>query len=170
MFSLVAIHAVVDPFDLAAGEERSVHVYCVDQGIATAAILGRGAFLPQCHALDGHELLTARITAVDPKPVVRQQLGRWTIAMLGAILGQQAIAARQAVVRTLGNLTLLNLSVNRQAQNRAFLEKRDLLIANTNLRLNIPLIARTTWDEAAIAERGKQLTEAAVNLWPGPRP
>jgi Protein of unknown function (DUF1524) len=83
---------------------------------------------------------------------------------------QQAIAARQAAVRTLGNLTLLNLSVNRQVQNHAFLEKRDLLIANTNLRLNIPLITRPTWDEAGIAERGKLLTETAVKLWPGPRP
>jgi hypothetical protein len=83
---------------------------------------------------------------------------------------QQAIAARQAAVRTLGNLTLLNLSVNRQVQNHAFTEKRDLLIANTNLRLNIPLITRPTWDEAGIAERGKQLTETALKLWPGPRP
>lgn len=83
---------------------------------------------------------------------------------------QQTIAERQASIRTLGNLTLLNLSVNRQVQNHAFTEKRDLLIANTNLRLNIPLISRPTWNEAAIAERGKQLTETAVKMWPGPRP
>jgi hypothetical protein len=83
---------------------------------------------------------------------------------------QQAIAVRHTAVRTLGNLTLLNLSVNRQVQNHPFAEKRDLLIANTNLRLNIPLITRPTWDEAGIAERGKQLSEMAVKLWPGPRP
>jgi len=70
----------------------------------------------------------------------------------------------------MGNLTLLNLSVNRQAQHHAFTEKRDLLIANTNLRLNIPLIPLTAWDETGIATRGLQLSEIALRLWPGPRP
>jgi len=82
---------------------------------------------------------------------------------------QQLTAARQAAVQNLGNLTLLNLSVNRQAQHRAFAEKRDLLIANTNLRLNIPLIALTEWHEAEIAKRGNQLTDIAVRIWAGPR-
>jgi len=83
---------------------------------------------------------------------------------------QRMIGERQAASRNLGNLTLLNLSVNRQAQNHAFKEKRDLLIANTNLRLNIPLISLTSWDEAAIATRGQQLADTALRLWPGPRP
>ena len=83
---------------------------------------------------------------------------------------QQMIAKREAAYRNLGNLTLLNLSVNRQAQHYGFKEKRDLLIANTNLRLNIPLVGRGDWDEAAIGERGQQLTSVALRLWPGPRP
>jgi hypothetical protein len=48
------------------------------------------------------------------------------------------------------------------------MEKRDLLIANTNLRLNIPLVSRSDWNEVAIAERGQQLTSVALRLWPGP--
>jgi len=83
---------------------------------------------------------------------------------------QTMIAQRQAAVRTLGNLTLLNLSVNRQAQHHAFTEKRDLLIANTSLRLNIPLIPLAVWDETGITSRSLQLTETALRLWPGPRP
>jgi hypothetical protein len=82
---------------------------------------------------------------------------------------QEMIAKRQSCINNLGNLTLLNLSVNRQAQHCAFIEKRNLLIANTNLRLNIPLIARMAWDEDAIIERGQQLTAIALQLWPGPR-
>jgi hypothetical protein len=95
-----------------------------------------------------------------------EQLARYGLELTGQ---QKAIADRQAAVRSLGNLTLLNLSVNRQVQNHAFIEKRDLLIANTNLRLNIPLIKRDTWDEAGIAERGQLLAETALKLWPGPR-
>jgi hypothetical protein len=45
-----------------------------------------------------------------------------------------------------------------------------LLIANTNLRLNIPLILLETWDEGAIRDRGGLLADAALSVWPGPRP
>ena len=83
---------------------------------------------------------------------------------------QQSICDRQDSISRLGNLTLLNLSVNRAAQNYAFKSKRDLLIANTNLRLNIPLILLETWDEGAIRDRGGQLADAALSVWPGPRP
>jgi hypothetical protein len=83
---------------------------------------------------------------------------------------QEMIANRQAAIATLGNLTLLDLGVNREAQNYAFANKRDLLIANTNLRLNIPLISMQSWDETAIANRGKTLADAALKIWPGPRP
>jgi hypothetical protein len=82
---------------------------------------------------------------------------------------QKLIEERQACVPTLGNLTLLNLSVNREAQHSAFETKRDLLIANTHLRLNIPLISLTRWDEAAVKDRAKLLADAALQLWPGPR-
>jgi hypothetical protein len=83
---------------------------------------------------------------------------------------QKMIAQRQAAIPTLGNLTLLNLSVNREAQNFAFGSKRDLLIGNTSLRLNIPLISLQAWDESAIAKRGEVLANAALQIWPGPRP
>jgi hypothetical protein len=83
---------------------------------------------------------------------------------------QGLIAARQAAVKTLGNLTLLNLGVNRQAQHHAFAQKRELLIANTNLRLNIPLIPLLAWDETSIAARSEQMMQSALKLWPGPRP
>lgn len=83
---------------------------------------------------------------------------------------QKMIADREASIGTLGNLTLLNLSVNREAQNYAFPNKRDLLISNTNLRLNIPLISMAVWDEAAISKRGGTLADAALKIWPGPRP
>ena len=83
---------------------------------------------------------------------------------------QKQIHDRQAGIATLGNLSLLNLSVNREAQHFEFTIKRDLLIANTNLRLNIPLISLQAWDESAITLRGEQLADAALKIWPGPRP
>jgi hypothetical protein len=90
--------------------------------------------------------------------------------VLGEVLTpkQVKIDDRQSLVQTLGNLTLLNLSVNREAQHLAFPVKRDLLIANTSLRLNVPLVALKTWDEEQIRARGALLADAALRVWPGP--
>ena len=79
---------------------------------------------------------------------------------------QLLVRKRQQAIATLGNLTLLNLSVNRSVQNAVFLKKRDALIVHTNLRLNIPLILKDKWDESEIQERGKKLGEIALKVWP----
>ncbi len=82
---------------------------------------------------------------------------------------QEQILARQRAIRTLGNLTLLNLSVNREAQNKGFGVKRDLLIRNTNLSLNVQLLAEYDgWTIERIAARGEALGDTAVSLYPGP--
>lgn len=79
---------------------------------------------------------------------------------------QQLIRQRHVSIPTLGNLTLLNLSVNRAAQHCGFAVKREKLIANTSLRLNVPLIAKTVWDEIAISSRGEVLADEALKIWP----
>lgn len=79
---------------------------------------------------------------------------------------QKQIRERAKAVPTLGNLTLLNLSVNRQAQNKAFPTKKQLLIANTVLSLNGDLMLKDAWDEEAISVRAKRLSDAAVQLYP----
>lgn len=89
--------------------------------------------------------------------------------ILGAELNERekAIIGREEKLKTLGNLTLLNLSVNREAQNREFSTKKRLLLENTNLRLNIPLLAKNEWSEMEIEERGRLLGKAALSTWPG---
>ncbi len=88
--------------------------------------------------------------------------------LMGGTLSSQYLAIRQRakVVHTLGNLTLLNLSVNREAQNKSFLIKKRLLIANTVLSLNGDLMAREIWDEESISARSKLLAKAATKLYP----
>ncbi len=80
---------------------------------------------------------------------------------------EKAIFLREESIQTLGNLTLLNLSVNREAQNKSFQVKRDLLLANTNLRLNIPLLGLNDWNEETIKTRGELLADVAIKVWPG---
>lgn len=76
-----------------------------------------------------------------------------------------AIRARNARVHTLGNLTLLNRYLNPAASNAAFTEKL-VEYKNSVLRLNRYFDARTTWDEPAIADRGKALGELLCKVWP----
>jgi uncharacterized protein with ParB-like and HNH nuclease domain len=78
---------------------------------------------------------------------------------------QQLIKKRQQAIATLGNLTLLNLSVNRSLQHSAFQKKRDDLITHTSLRLNVPLIAKDKWDEDEIIARGVILGNTALRVW-----
>ena len=87
----------------------------------------------------------------------------------GAILSDREaiIAERQQALRTLGNLTLLHLSVNREAQNKTFNVKRDLLIKNTSLMLNTRLLDRTEWNELGIRRRSEELADLALSIWPG---
>ena len=81
---------------------------------------------------------------------------------------EQAILDRRDCIPRLGNLTLLNLSVNREAQAKAFDEKRRLLIANTNLRLNVPIVVEESWDESAITDRSAKFAAVAISIWPRP--
>ena len=63
---------------------------------------------------------------------------------------QKEIKDRQDSIGSLGNLTLLNLSVNRDAQNFAFAHKRDLLVKNTTLRLNMARSSEDSWNTETI--------------------
>lgn len=82
---------------------------------------------------------------------------------------QQEILKRVAAIATLGNLTLLNLSVNREAQHKEFQVKRNLLIRNTNLSLNVQLLDDQEWTVEQIAARSKRLADAAVRLYAAPK-
>lgn len=80
---------------------------------------------------------------------------------------EKAILLREKSIPTLGNLTLLNLSVNREAQHKSFVVKKELLLANTNLRLNISLLGLDNWSEETIKKRGELLANVALQVWPG---
>jgi hypothetical protein len=82
---------------------------------------------------------------------------------------QKEIKAREDAIQTLGNLTLLNLSVNREAKHYAFDSKRNLLIQNTALRLNVPVLTKQTWTVEDIVTRGETMSAEALKIWPGPQ-
>lgn len=82
---------------------------------------------------------------------------------------EEAVAHRDNVVHTLGNLTLLTGRLNLLVSNGPWSQKRPEL-KKSLLRLNQDLKdhAPEQWDEDAILARGQRLYEAALKVWPGP--
>ena len=70
-------------------------------------------------------------------------------------------------LHTLGNLTLLNKYLSPAASNGSFDTKR-VEYRHSVLRLNRYFDALTTWDEEAIAQRGKTMGMALCGIWPRP--
>jgi hypothetical protein len=86
-----------------------------------------------------------------------------------------AIAYREALKHTLGNLTLLTPSGNPRLGNLPFmavddvagLSKRDALRASL-LKMNQEIAAHSTWGETQISERADVLASRAISIWPHP--
>ncbi|WP_176556369.1 DUF262 domain-containing protein [Rubellimicrobium rubrum] len=78
-----------------------------------------------------------------------------------------AIAARDALIHTLGNLTLVTMPANAAASNSAVEAKKQWL-AQSLLALNLAIVGQPNWDEIAIQARGAALADLAVGVWPAP--
>ncbi len=79
-----------------------------------------------------------------------------------------AIAERDRIIHTVGNLTLTTDSLNISLSNGGFEAKKAALEDESLLALNKWFSSRSSWDETAILERGRHLAERAVAIWPTP--
>jgi hypothetical protein len=80
----------------------------------------------------------------------------------------QAALERDHKIHTLGNLTLTTSKLDIGLSNKPWVEKLAQLQLHTSLQLNRDLIASATadWNEEKIAERGFQLAENIIEIWP----
>ena len=78
------------------------------------------------------------------------------------------VVAREKSLKCLGNLTLIHYGINRSLQNHQFEKKREAFFQNSNLQINRQLMQKTSWTEVDILARGRQLSQLAVEIWPGP--
>lgn len=77
------------------------------------------------------------------------------------------IAVRDALIHTLGNLTLVTVPANSVASNSAFDLKKTWL-KDSLLALNLAILEKSSWNEDTIRERGASLADLAVRIWPAP--
>ncbi|WNG28387.1 DUF262 domain-containing protein [Cystobacter fuscus] len=75
---------------------------------------------------------------------------------------------RNALLQTLGNLTIVTQELNSVVSNSAWSVKKPELLKVSLLPINQQLHQYETWDEAEIERRGKALFEKALKLWPRP--
>lgn len=87
-----------------------------------------------------------------------------------------SVAAREARVHRLGNLTLVSGKLNPAMSNRPWMStdgqgKRDFLLQHSNLKLNATVVAEhpAAWTELDIDERTSDLTQRLLAIWPRPK-
>lgn len=79
-----------------------------------------------------------------------------------------ATRRREALLGTIGNLTLLTQPLNSSVSNDAWEKKQPQLMAHSLLPINKPLAATMVWDESAIERRSEDLLTRALRIWPKP--
>jgi hypothetical protein len=80
------------------------------------------------------------------------------------------LTARETLKHTFGNLTLVTAPMNSALSNGPFAAKSKELTDKSTLMLNRYFSTNgiSTWDEAAIRERGERLFAQATKIWPRP--
>lgn len=79
-----------------------------------------------------------------------------------------AAEARNRLLHTIGNLTLLTQKLNGSISNGPFSAKQAEISKQSALRLNTYFQGLAAWGEDAILDRGKALFEVATKIWPYP--
>ncbi|CAN5582218.1 hypothetical protein BH23CHL7_BH23CHL7_16050 [soil metagenome] len=80
----------------------------------------------------------------------------------------QARFARDEAKHRLGNLTLVTGRLNPKMSNGPWPTKRDALQQYSLLLMSADLRNADSWDESAIAQRGKKLASTALSVWSRP--
>jgi hypothetical protein len=77
-------------------------------------------------------------------------------------------SARNGVVNTFGNLTMLTQKLNSSVSNGPYSVKMPAIRAHSSLALNRDLNQWNQWNEETILKRGEHLFKVAKRIWSGP--
>ena len=92
----------------------------------------------------------------------------WRLAITTGVSNEDAVESRNHAIETIGNLTLITGKLNSNLSNGTWIDKREALYKHSTLFLNKTLLenAPDFWDEDAITERSKYLTDKIFQIWP----
>lgn len=86
----------------------------------------------------------------------------------GLISDDDPQSARDRLIHTMGNLTLLTKTLNPSVSNGPWEKKRDQISKHSILRLNNVLDEHEEWNERLIRKRGESLLKHFKDVWPRP--
>ena len=108
-------------------------------------------------------------TGLTIEHIMPQRWGaHWPIREGDLVARQQAEQTREQAIHTFGNLTLHSAKLGTAALNHDFETKKTLYKEHSKLFLTDSVARSPVWNEETIAERGAQLAEIAIRVWPGP--
>ena len=79
----------------------------------------------------------------------------------------EQVENRNNIINTIGNVTLVNNSLNASMQNKVWKEKKKVLKENSILLITKNYLNRPSWNEKEIEKRANDLHKIAKNIWPG---
>jgi uncharacterized protein with ParB-like and HNH nuclease domain len=79
-----------------------------------------------------------------------------------------ATKRRNALIHSIGNLTILTQALNPAVSNSAWKTKKPQIMRYSLLPINQLLHDQDVWDEDTIEQRSKELFKIALKLWPSP--
>lgn len=99
-------------------------------------------------------------------PISWENNNHWPLTVLSE--QEDATERRNSLIHTLGNLTLVNGSLNSSMKNGPWHLKREAISQSDNLFINKKLLddAPDVWDEEQIIKRGEWMAEIILNIWP----
>ena len=80
----------------------------------------------------------------------------------------ERVDTRNHLLHTIGNLTLLNSSLNPTVSNGGFKAKKREILRHSKLNLNLFLADEDDWDEKRIKARAEKLFRHFIKVWPHP--
>lgn len=75
---------------------------------------------------------------------------------------------RNAIIHSIGNLTLATQKLNSSMSNDPWRSKRNELQEHSVLLLNNELLTQPSWDEETIRSRSRRMAALVLERWPGP--
>lgn len=137
-------------------------------------LLTRGRLRLVLEGVEGVLRTSKAEAAVAPKDLTiehvmpQQWRDHWPLDIDSEEAAIEAAAARDRIVHSIGNLTLVNNKLNPALSNSAWPQKRAALGQHSVLYLNKTLLERAsdTWTEETIRERSQYLAAAAAAVWP----
>ena len=94
------------------------------------------------------------------------RIGEWPLPE--GIDTDAATYQRNALIHSIGNLTLATQKLNSSMSNDAWASKRDELQGHSVLLLNNELLSQPSWSEETIRSRSRRMAKLVSERWPGP--